>query len=228
MYAQCLRNMLRRRDKTQMEWATRNQKPSSNSEGEREERRKKRGALKATVCLGFLSPPRPRQTSTPPHTRAPPTKFTNPPEAQKFPWEEKSRAKSGAPNPSDPEALPRARPESCKSPLKFPNPPRVAAAAAAFPATDPPPRRSRCRDFQIHLRCFVSPPLCYCRHELSRPARHRGPSRACEARGSLPRKSPLVERRRPLFLAAPALCWCLSGVGVEIHPGVYRFLSFRW
>lgn len=130
--------------------------------------------------------------------------------------------------PPTPKRSPEPVPNPCKSPLKFPNPPRVAAAAAAFPATDPPPRRSRCRDFQIHLRCFVSPPLCYCRHELSRPARHRGPSRACEARGSLPRKSPLVERRRPLFLAAPALCWCLSGVGVEIHPGVDRFLSVRW
>lgn len=127
--------------------------------------------------------------------------------------------------PPTPKRSPEPVPNPCKSPLKFPNPPRV---AAAFPATDPPPRRSRCRDFQIHPRCFVSPPLCYCRHELSRPARHRGPSRACEARGSLPRKSPLVERRRPLFLAAPALCWCLSGVGVEIHPGVDRFLSVRW
>lgn len=142
-----------------------------------------------------------------------------------MPWEEKSRAKSGAPNPSDPEALARARPESLQIPAEIPQS-SAGRRRRRLLATDPPPRRSRCRDF--HLRCFVPLPPCCCRHELSRPARHRGPSRACEARGSLPRKSPLVERRRPLFLAAPALCWCLSGVGVEIHPGVDRFLSVRW
>jgi len=175
-----------------------------------------------------VSLPPPRQTSTPPHTRAPLlTKFTNPPEAQKI--------AVGGKIPCEIRRSKSLRPRSAP-----PSPFRILQIPAEIPqssagrrrrrllATDPPPRRSRCRDFQIHLRCFVSPPLCYCRHELSRPARHRGPSRACEARGSLPRKSPLVERRRPLFLAAPALCWCLSGVGVEIHPGVDRFLSVRW
>ena len=208
-----------------MEWTTRNQKPSSNSEGEREERRKKRGALKATVCLGFLSPRRDRQVHH--HTHAPPSSRNSQTHRRhrKLPWEEKSRAKSGAPNPSDPEALARARPESLQIPAEIPQS-SAGRRRRRLLATDPPPRRSRCRDF--HLRCFVPLPPCCCRHELSRPARHRGPSRACEARGSLPRKSPLVERRRPLFLAAPALCWCLSGVGVEIHPGVDRFLSVRW
>lgn len=37
-----------------------------------------------------------------------------------MPWEEKSRAKSGAPNPSDPEALARARPESLQIPAEIP------------------------------------------------------------------------------------------------------------
>jgi hypothetical protein len=206
-----------------MEWTTRETCNRHRTRGERERERERgeerRGEEKEargaeSHSLLRVSLPLPRQTSTPPH--APPTKFTNPPEAQKFPWEEKSRPKSGAPNPSDPEALPRARPESRKSLLKFPNPPWAAAAAASLRPTRLPVAAAAA-DF--HPRCFVSLPLCYCRHELSRPARHRGPSRAREARGSLPRKSPLVERRHPLFLAAPALCWYLSGVGGGDPPG---------
>jgi hypothetical protein len=126
-----------------------------------------------------VSLPPPRQTSTPPHTHAPPlTKFTNPPEAQKFPSEGKiqseiQRSKSVRPQgaPPNPSRIPQIPAEI----------PQSSVLAAALRPVPPASCRSRCRGFppEGFVSLSLSPP--YCRHRLARPTLHRGPSSAREA-----------------------------------------------
>jgi hypothetical protein len=174
-----------------------------------------------------VSLPPPRQTSTPPHThtRLPSRNSQTHRRHRNFPAKEKSSPKSSAPNPFVPKALPRTRPESRKSPLKFPNPPcspppcdrsrppRVGAAAADFR----PRVSSRSRSLRPTAatdwrdRPFIE--------GLLPPARP----------GLLPPKFTLVQRRRrsPLHRRPRALL-VLEWRGVEIHQGVDPFLFVRW
>jgi hypothetical protein len=208
----------RRRDKPEWNGPPETKPSSRGSEGgpdRRGGRWKPRSAFRVSL-------PSPRQTSTPPHTRALPTKFTNPPEAQKFPRQGKipseiQRSKSvrllGAPpNPSRIPQIPAEIPQSsvlaaAASSLR-PAPPAVAAAAADFH----PRVSSRSRSLRSTASTdWRDRPVI---EDLLPPERP----------GLLPRKFTLVQRRRSPLHRRPRALLVLEWRGVEIHPGVDRFL----
>jgi hypothetical protein len=191
----------RRRDKPEWNGPPETKPSSRGSEGgpdRRGGRWKPRSAFRVSL-------PSPRQTSTPPHTRALPTKFTNPPEAQKFPRQGKipseiQRSKSvrllGAPpNPSRIPQIPAEIPQSS------------VLAAAASSLRQPRPRIST-RGFRLALALSaLLPPQIGATDPSSRTffrPRGRGSSRG----NSLSFRGGAV-----LFIAAPALCLYWSGAG---------------
>lgn len=194
----CTVSTVHRRDEPINLNGTCNQKTSNRHQTRRGrgQERGQRGRSAESHSLLRVSLPHAETGQVHHHTRAPheihkPTGGTEIPEEGKIP-----SPKSGAPNPSVPYALPLARPESLESPLKFPNllrgsPPPPSVRTTRLPS-QPLPR--------ISTRGFRP---CYSRHKLPRPARHRGPSRAREARGSFCGNPPLVGRRRPQSFSPP-------------------------
>lgn len=141
----CTVSTVHRRDESINLDGTCNQKTSNRHQTRRGrgQERGQRGRSAESHSLLRVSLPHAETGQVHHHTRAPheihkPTGGTEIPEEGKIP-----SPKSGAPNPSVPYALPRARPESLESPLKFPN---------LLRGSPPPPsvrttRRSRCRGF---------------------------------------------------------------------------------
>jgi hypothetical protein len=154
--------------------------------------------LKDTVCLGFLSTAEPRQTSTSPHTPTPQTKFTNPPEAQKF--SEGRKIPSGI---QHSKSLPPPRQALPRGPSRISDeiPQSSALAAAEVPRRASTPR------------VFPKGPLS-CSGVTGRELLRfviGGPPRAGRARALLRGNAqPRVERRCP----APFRLRCLTGTGV--------------
>lgn len=216
----CTVSTVHRRDESINLDGTCNQKTSNRHQTRRGrgQERGQRGRSAESHSLLRVSLPHAETGQVHHHTRAPheihkPTGGTEIPEEGKIP-----SPKSGAPNPSVPYALPRARPESLESPLKFPN---------LLRGSPPPPsvrttRRSRCRGFPPE----GSVPATAATNCRDRPV--IGTFSGPRGQGLLLRKSPSRrEAAPPIFLAAPALCCYSSGVGVKIHLGVDRFVFLR-
>lgn len=209
----------------QMEWTTRGTSNRHRTRRERErgeERRKKRGALKATVCLGFLSPCRDRQVHH--HTRPPRNSQTH----------RRHRNSRGRKNPVRNPAL-HIPPAPKRSPEPVPNPANPCWNSPILRGSPPPPppcdRPASPSQPQPRISTRGVSPL-----SLSATAatncRDRpvigdllGPSRP----GAPFRGNPLWSRGgAPSFSPPPRSAGTWVAWGVEIHPGVDRFLSIRW